>query len=150
MVEQDLTEHELLAQSPKEKPSRAMVWRVHPIKPASMKNNYITKNMLISIPMNLITFFFMGLIGIEPIPSHKHVNHYTTTYTNTHNNSIIYFNLQRSLFRFAKHKSDAARYANCAKGINRDVWPKIVEKWLDSKWQVNIIIFFKVLLGLLC
>jgi hypothetical protein len=51
---------------------------------------------------------------------------------------------------FAKHKSAAARYVNCAKGINRNVWPKLVEKWLDSTWQVNITIFFKVLLGLLC
>lgn len=38
---------------------------------------------------------------------------------------------------FKKHKTAAARYANCPKGIKRNVWPQLVEEWLKPEWQVT-------------
>lgn len=38
---------------------------------------------------------------------------------------------------FKKHKTAAARYANCPKGIKRNVWAQLVEEWLKPEWQVT-------------
>lgn len=38
---------------------------------------------------------------------------------------------------FEKYKTAAGRYSHCAKGINRDVWPDLVQAWLNPEWQVT-------------
>ncbi|KAL6225023.1 hypothetical protein ACLB2K_003877 [Fragaria x ananassa] len=36
---------------------------------------------------------------------------------------------------FEKYKTAASRYSHCAKGINSDVWPDLVQAWLNPEWQ---------------